>query len=383
MKRIICIICVISLCVPFLLVPSSADDMNYLDYITEITVSEEYNIVTCKFPASPFSMTIYPEFNADQPLQFRNVGQVITDFYTTQSYNINITPSSTNYLWLGNLPDDTELNIYLDVSYFDPESASPRPERDYYMDVRSPLGRFYYYDKNHTELKDYTNYQVNVGLYDTDGINDTYMMQGFIFDNPDGEDTVLPDETQFMKPVFIFHDVSFTDPTGGDNVTAEFHITEYEVIIFIDSLLLGGEYGEVLDEINQALASQGKHINTITGAIERVPIPKPPKNYDAYLADLRDEDSFFEFFSTDPDNPFFEVMGGINTVMGHYGDGMKAVSAFLGDLLELPYIASIGAISASVGLIGTFLGVSISIFKSSSSNRRGDVRNGSAGKKKE
>ena len=123
LKKILPVVLVLALCICCIPSTASATDFSYLDYITNVRVDGDLNIVTCEFPANPFHLYIYPELDADNPVSARYKDRVIADFDPYQSYDITIVPSAGNTIYMGNLPDDTEMNLYLEVMRYDASSG--------------------------------------------------------------------------------------------------------------------------------------------------------------------------------------------------------------------------------------------------------------------
>lgn len=359
MKKFVALLVVICLLIPCFCFSASAADFNYLDYITNVTVSEEFNIVTCRFPASPFSMTIYPERSNSS--SFNNVESCSYVFDTMQQYRFMITPSSQNYIYLGNLPDDTELNVYLDIASFDYDSSSPRPERTWTMDIADADGRFYYYDANHQVLNDYTNYEVAAGWLDPEGVTDQYMLQGFIFDNPD-QDSPIVDESYFVRPRLFLFGVQFNDLMGSDTVSVEFHVTEYEIVFFIDSLILGGDYDKILDKINDHLKDQGKQIDTLTGEITRIPVPQAPSGSDI-VGDILDSEGNLTGYAQSNLHVIDSYMNGISGILADLSPSLLATTTFLNQIINLEPVRSLFVIAVCVGLLGLVLNLGASAIR--------------------
>lgn len=360
LKKILPVVLVLALCICCIPSTASATDFSYLDYITNVKVDGELNIVTCEFPANPFHLYIYPELDADNPVSARYKDRVIADFDPFQSYDITIVPSAGNTIYMGNLPDDTEMNLYLDIMRYDASAGDspPFPIPTWTMDVGAVLGRFNYYDANHQQLKEFTNYDVNTGLFDSTDWVDTYLMTGFLYDNPD-QDTPIADETQFMSPVLLLRNIRF-----DEFATVTFQLQKMEIVFHIDALVLGGQYNEILDVINKKLATQGKQIDKISGALYNTPKPIKPPGSDHIQENIDLEDGLDDLAKFHFDDSNVILYGGVKSAIGQYGNAMVAVSSLLSKFIELPGVSTLIVVAGVVGTSGLFINLAGSVFSS-------------------
>lgn len=249
---------------------ASYNTYNYLDYITNVRVDDELNIVTVSLPITEFRMDIWND-RSDEADTFFNVSKANYYFDPFTTYTIKIEPGTKDYLYVGNIPLDTEIDVYIDVSSYDynltPDIYETIPIPSWYMDVGSVDGHFYFYDLLFKRLPEVCDYDVSGGYYEwpesSDEYSRTYGLIGFL--ESDVYEFIKLKKAAYFRPAIFLDNVTFSD-----NCDVTFMVPKYELTFHINSLLVGGEYGEVLGTINDHLASQGKYIDPKTGDVKLI-----------------------------------------------------------------------------------------------------------------
>lgn len=258
----------------FGLTASASEVYNYLDFLTNVQVNEDFNIVTVRLPCFSSRFDIYGGYGGDSS-QHAFSSSFTTDFVNFKDneypYDIQISPSwdgkTANFIDLSNLPSDTEINVWISIDSRYPGSGSTTtgdpviPEWGFTWVTSG--ARFHYMDK------DFKRVGTTMGQF---GVFDPAGSDG----NPEDSSTLFlslgllsyPSNAAYFYPVFYLNDCRFEYDT-----TLTMSVTNYELVFHIDTLVAGGQHGQLLDEINDKLSEQGKYIDPETGDI----VPIPPK----------------------------------------------------------------------------------------------------------
>lgn len=250
-------------------VPQAAT-YDFLDYMTNVRVTDDRNIVTISLPCDISRFDLYPSNMDIKETTFSDyMVYNFQDYESTGiSYDLTLSPSwsnkSVNFLSLNNIPNNTEINVWLRIETYtggrNDLTTALYPYEDYEWD--SEGGRIFYYkgaDKVRT-------LSVDFGYYDTPSNTPFhyFLGLGLLYDplDPTGSDFVSVDR---MYPNFYLNGLRF----NGD-CDMKISVDSYEILLHIDSLVATGQYGKLLDCINDKLVSQGLYIDPKTGDITHI-----------------------------------------------------------------------------------------------------------------
>ena len=271
-KKFIIFAVLFSFVFPCFCVTSSAEDLSWKDYIKEVDV--EAGTVTVSLPATPSTFVVSPSGLQDQIFPYVDYMLYTFESYeeTGREYSLQISPNPADHLFLGNVPDGTEINIYLDirsVSYPDGNTVNGLPT--------IPVWNF-----------TVDRYNANLFYYDEAG--EILRVESMDFDEYywAGDD---PEELSTISTFWVIHDLN--DPLGNFDSDEYFQsahsmrttyffegmrfstteevkisISSFEILFYMDSLISSdGEYSEILEVILASLARYGKTVDLMTGDI--------------------------------------------------------------------------------------------------------------------
>lgn len=262
------LILVVSFCTPV----SYAASYNFLDYLTNVRVDQDLNIVTFSLPCYGSRFDIWRSDMDVKESCFEDILFYHFDDYdeTGVSYDLTVSPSWTNkkvnMLLLDNIPNNSEINMFLGFEFYSGSQNSSgtalTPDEDFVWSYSG--GRIFYYmgsERVKTTAIDFgylgTDYSIARPIHYFQGI-------GFL------QDPTAPGAMNFigvdrMYPHFYLNDLRFFEPCD-----LKINVLQYEVVLHIDTLVYTGEYGHLLDVINDYLVKQGLYIDPKTGDITDV-----------------------------------------------------------------------------------------------------------------
>lgn len=271
MKRWLVFGCIIAMILPCFFISVSAANYDYMDYITNIRVDGDMNIVTVELPLGQSRFDIIPYYDGlqgEKETYIRDELKYPFSIYADSgiSYDIYIQPNYGSFLKLYNIPDDTEINLWVELYSYDLETDVPgstlKPAWDFTYTQTTSL--YTYLD---TEYKALYSHGGAFGLWeDLGGFEQSYYDVTALQDNNDDDPTAI------TGAAYVYPSLRFKGCKFNSSGSVGMHISLYEITLHIDTLIAGdGKYDELLDEINDALADQGKKIDKLTGAVEDLP----------------------------------------------------------------------------------------------------------------
>lgn len=319
MKRIIIFSLLIALIVPVFCFAASAESLNYEDYITNIRIDEGKSIVTIDLPCHSNRYDVYPSLGEGESAFQQSLTYTFQPYSTGIDYDINLSPCwdgrTVNFLSLLNLPNNVEVNAWINIESRKYQSIQPViPSADYYWST-SGVRFQYYFDGQRvgTSLGSF-------GLWDNQPIegDNFYTFQfygdGVLRDpNPYPDDEKQPEyfhSANNVYPTFYLNNVRFEQATD-----LTFTIVKYQLVIHLEELLFSdGNYTKLLEIINQRLAEQGKFLDQITGVIKAVPTPIPPSGSDI-VGDILDSEGNLTGYAQGNLHVIDSYMNGISGIL--------------------------------------------------------------------
>lgn len=276
----------VALCFLPAVTPSvSAEDLSWKDYIQDVNVNA--GTITIKLPATPSTFDVYPSGRDTE--SFNGVEHLYYQFEsysdTGMTYSLQITPCSSNFLYLGNVPDDTELNVWLDIrSVINPEGDTVNglptiPAWNF--DIGRYYAHMYLFNEAHERIAfrsmEFGHYYIpgetDPDEYFDSETNGTFYASAILSDVLGNmEDTEYLDNALYFRGSYFFENMQFTAYTD-----CKISVASYELVLHMGSLLSGeGEYSDILEVILAQLAKRGETIDFISGEI--VALTKDPES---------------------------------------------------------------------------------------------------------
>ena len=367
-KKIIVSLVLLAFILPCFSFSASAEDFSWKDYIKDVDVSN--GLITISLPANPTTFDIYPSGREHE--SFNGVHQLYYQFEsyeeTGMSYSLQITPSSSNFLYLGNIPDDTELNIMLDIR------SVINPEGDTVNDLPTipawnfETARYYahmylfneaheriafrsmqfgqWYIPGQTEPDDWYNSDTVGSFYATATLSD--VLGNF-------DDTEYLDNAQYFRGSYFFENMYFSSYTD-----CKISVTNYELVLHMDTLLSDtGEYSDILELILSVLAKRGETIDLLTGDI----VPIPP-SVQGEIDDVIDYENDFVFMANqgalEAGQLFTDGLGFITSI----SPALVACSTVLDKFINIAPFRNLIVVSISLGAFAFLLNIGLSVVKS-------------------
>ena len=355
---------------------ASAEDFSWKDYIKDVDVSN--GLITISLPANPTTFDIYPSGREHE--SFNGVHQLYYQFEsyeeTGMSYSLQITPSSGNFLYLGNIPDDTELNVMLDIrSVVNPEGdtvnglptipawnfETARYYAHMYLfnEARERIAfrsmQFGdWYIPGQTEPDEWYNSDTVGSFYATAILSD--VLGNF-------EDTEYLDNALYFRGSYFFEGMEFSSYTD-----CKISVTNYELVLHMDTLLSDtGEYSDILELILSVLAKRGETIDFITGEIIRQPVSQRPEGSDVVDNVIRFDTDFSSSAAMGYDNAL-SFSTGVGEVLSTFGPALLAASSIIDQATSIPFFDAILVVSVCLGVFGLLVNLVNQIISSSRSS---------------
>lgn len=282
---------------------------NYNDYVTNVEVFEDMDIVTVQLPLSDTEWQLY---TGDGNLHGQTFGYSYFEWYAIvdDTYSLYTYPNgSHNRMSLTNIPSNT----YCAVSF--------RVKSDFAHEVNDITADIYYCDDDGNITRG-----VNANVTKGSSIDGVYVAD-FTLDPQPGEACVM-------------FRISFLGLQVYSEGTIEVELLQYRLDMRISTLYREGKLtNELLDKI-------------INGTVD----PEVPEGGDA----VGDYNDFEEEIMNDMSSNFSEADGYITTaveIIAKYGTALLAVSHLFGIFWRFPFFAELVLVAFAFGMFGTLLGV--------------------------
>ena len=388
-KKIIVSLVLLAFILPCFSFSSSAADLSWKDYISEVNMDND--TVTISLPVTPTCFDVYPSGLEMQSF----VGDYL--LYTFEAYEeigreytLQITPGCYNFLFLGNVPDDTEMNIMLDVrsvAYPEGDTVNQLPTIPVWnFEISRLNAHVQYFDSSHQRIALKT---LDFGYWDWAG------------DDPSGESTtsqfygthVLKDPLGLMEGGEYFQNAQFMRTTYfleglrfSTHEEVKISVTNFDITLHMGSLVSpDGEYSDILEVILSELAKRGQTLDFITGEIIRIPTPVKPEGSEVVDNLIRFDTDFSSSAALGYDTALqFNALA--PNVLADFGPALLAASSLIDRAASISFFDSLLVISISLGVFALLVNLVNQFFSSRSSPGRpsGDKSNrrSSSGKSK-
>lgn len=262
------LILIVSFAVPV----SHAASYDFLDYMTNVQVYDDRNIVTFSLPCTTSRFDIRPSDMDIKETAFKDYLIYHFDDYDTTgtTYDLTISPSWTssgrvNWLLLNNIPNNTEINVWLSLESYtggrNDTATAFYPLEDY--DWSSSGGRIFYY--NGSEIVKTKGIDFGFSYTTTGNPPIHYFLGTGFLQDPSSPGAMNFMSVDRMYPNFYLNDLRFNEACD-----VKIGVYKYEVVLHIDTLVYTGQHGKLLDAINDKLVAQGLYIDPLTGDITHI-----------------------------------------------------------------------------------------------------------------
>lgn len=287
---------VISLCIALifaaLVVSASAATLDYNDYITDIEVNGDLDLITVSFPTDAFHFNLYTVSNGEL-LDSSSGSSCLFDLPAGVSLQLGFGPDFD--ISLDNIPSDTQFTVVFDTSV-----------RHGYIDETniSYQGWFLY-----TSSNDRQNW-VEVNGFRSAG---ELSVQG----NLDGS-------YSSFTPFFYFYDFSASPLDGFSSVEFGLSVNSLQATFSISSLYRlqqeSGKTNTILKEVEKQLADQGKTLDDILGT---------QQDTNNKLDQIINGDNGFDSSGSDFGSQSDELSGAGDQMGSAMGDGMASLGTMV------------------------------------------------------
>lgn len=349
-KRILVIASCVALLVCSFALPASAAELDYNDYITNIQVDGDNDIVTVSFPVQN---ALYQLYDSSTNLLLSQLGSL--NFYadSNSKYRIDIVPLWPDVIDLSNIPQGAVLAL------------------DFQSDA-SGLG---FWDAVNLDVLCYLAFPYGSGTYwrSVRPVLSENFDPSFSF-NLDKSD----DNGSFFSAVdlqFSFHNIDFLD-SGAKQLEAK----SLTVTMSISSLYRlqqqTGKTNEILSEVEKQLADQGKTLDEVLGAqkdtnekldgIINDKVDSTPPSGGGAVGDLDDAEGQIRDDAQSGLDQGLDVQQSALQILQQYWSAFACVGWIFNKFADLPFFSGLLYVSFALGITGAILGLGLSISRSGS-----------------
>lgn len=347
----------------------SAADLSWKDYIKD--VDPDTGTVTISLPVTPTTFDIYP--SGLEMESFNGVEQLVYHFQsyeeTGREYSLQITPGSSNFLYLGNVPDDTEINIWLDirsVAYPEGGTHNDSPVIPVWnFDVARYNAHLQYFDASHQRIA--LKY-LEFGEYfwagdDPSGeVTSSQFYATHILQDPLGtmESGEYFQNAQFFRTTYFLEGLRF-----HSSEDVKITVTNFDIVFHMGSFIEGdGEYSEILEIILSELSKRGQTLDMVTGEIIRKPSVDKPAGSQIVDDVVRFDTDFAGSAASGYDNALTFNQLSLD-VLTDFGPSLLAASALIDKAASLSFVDGLLVVSVSLGVFGLLVNLVNQIVSSS------------------
>lgn len=354
-KRILVIASCVALLVCSFALPASAAVLDYNDYITNIQVDGDNDIVTVTIPLQ--GNTQYALYENSNLIGNIFGNEIVGQFKYGNSYNLYIMPTPFDSVLLSNIPSGTT------VSY------------DYYITENYPayntpivLFKVYYYMADGSTI--IKSYELNRSPFEW-----AFPIESTL-DIPDGA-VSFSTEVGFLN---------FSPANDKDVIyVATFGLKSYTLTMTISSLYRlqqqTGQTNVILKEVEKQLADQGKTLDEVLGAqkdtnekldsiINGTVDPSPPAGGDS-IGDLDDLEGGLRDDSQAGLDQGLAIQQSTLGIFLQYATAFAAAGDIFGVFAGIPFFSFLLYVSVALGVFGLLLnlGVDVSLAVSHAAKR--------------
>lgn len=347
MKRIFALfLCLIFLVASFVLT-ASAETLDYTDYISDIVVNGDKDLITVSFPVDSFVFNLY---SLSSDLIDSVVGSSCL-FELPANVPVQLGFGSSFDISLDNIPSDTQFTVVFDTSvqhgFIDETNISYQ-------------GWFYY-----------LNSSGGSSWVEVNGFRDsgTLTIQGNL-------------DSSFASfiPFFYFYNFSANPVDASSSVDFGITVRSFQATFSISSLYRlqeqTGQINSVLKEVEKQLVDQGKKLDDIIGGSV---VPQTPPGSDI-VGDLDAAEGQIRNEAASGLQQGEDVQQNALEVLGSYLSAFACVSWIFDRFAMIPFFSALLSLSFSLGICGAILGLGFSVVSSLNRDRNGKYEH--SGKKR-
>lgn len=337
MKRIFILLICVALLVCALAVSASAETFSYGDYVTNVKVDGDNDIVTVVIPIKSAEIILY-DYNTDKSNRALATNANFP-VYKDHSYSLNMTLYYPDSISLTDIPSGTMLTVDADVNLVHGS-----------LDISSAYedGFFYFYNANMGRVNSYVAKVNSIGYFKWN------------LELPEYESTYKSFCPGIAYRKFI--------PNEDTNLSV--NINSVTLQFSISSLLRlqqeTGRTNAILGEVQKQLESNGQKLDDIINGQVK---PLPPLGsdkfeiYEGLEGDMRDE-----------------ISGGIDEALNvqqnalqvfvQYASAFAAIVWMFNWFADIPFFSGLLYVSLALGLFASLLGIAFNY--ANSHNNKGD-----------
>ena len=331
MKRILVFISCIALLIAVLVLPASAAGIDYNDYVSDVVVDGDNDLVTVRIPASLAYMRIYDYTDKTELYEGYGGTHFVDAFIPYHEYGFQLYPFG--YPWGSDggldqslIPDGTAITVDFDMNV---NVIDELPmEASFYILYRDSNG-------------------VSVGsaevVYEYNGTKKTF-----------DTNITAPDNASLIQ---YENDIYFVPDTSEGS----FVIRDTVLTMSISSLLrqqqISGKTNKLLDEVNKQLKANGQQFDDfINGKYDPI---KPDGSevmdeYEDVEGQIRDE-------AQNGLNEGLDMQIAATEVLLQYLSAFAALSLIFNCFADIPFFSGLLYVSFALGTVGTLLGLGLFI----------------------
>lgn len=349
LKRIIVVICVLVLFVSFACLSVGAAELDYNDYVTDVQVDGDNDIVTVSFPVDGALIQLY-----DGSFNFitEGYGSLSFDAVSNFAYRIDIMPLWGNYLDLTNIPQDTSISMSLHtdssgLGFFWADSVTSQVMLAFPYDNSL---RWVFFDEVRNDNFDYT--------------------YSFNLDKSTGTGSYYPS----VRFDYVFRNV-YLD-AGQRSISVDSFTLHMSISSLYRLQQTSGKTNQILSEVEKQLADQGKTLdevlesqkdtnNKLDDIINRPVEPETPSGSDVF-DDLDDAENEIRDEAQSGLDAGLDIQNNVLDIFLQYTSAFAAAGAVFGLFSEIPFFASLLYISIAIGIFALLLNLSVEAGQSAS-----------------
>ena len=351
-KRILVIASCVALLVCSFALPASATALDYNDYITNIQVDGDNDIVTVTIPLQ--GNTQYALYENSNLIGNIFGNEIVGQFKYGNSYNLYIMPTPFDSVLLSNIPSGTTVSYdyYITENYPTYNTPIVLFKVYYYMADGSTIIKSYELDRSPFEWA----FPIESTLDIPDGAVSFSTEVGFLNFSPANDKAVI--------------------------YVATFGLKSYTLTMTISSLYRlqqqTGQTNVILKEVEKQLADQGKTLDEVLGAqkdtndkldgIINDKVDSTPPSGGGAVGDLDDAEGQIRDDAQSGLDQGLDVQQSALQILQQYWSAFACVGWIFNKFADLPFFSGLLYVSFALGISGSILGLGLSLA------RGGDAR---------
>lgn len=358
-KRILIFSLILVFVFSVLVFPVGAEILDYNDYVSDIVVDGENDIVTVTLPVSSSRIAVFNQHTGIWESNVEGVSSSTVSMNNHTEYSVRFVPDYLNQIGVDNIPDGTQILIKIGIDASNPNNTFAHPQM---ADV------LYYYLADGSVVSQVMSEGLTVSLPELATLGLSYTL------SYPAENTKAFSFSMDLQN-FKFSQYGTDYPLFSDNVT--FTVYSYSLTMSISSLYrqqqISGKTNKLLSAVEDQLEENGQKLDEIiNGSVDPTPPPESDK-----VDDLEDLEGELRDEAQAGLDEGLAMQQSALEVFAQYASAFAVVGLIFGFFADIPFFKFLLYISVSVGLFSVLLNLGFDIGRARS--RSTNAKSGKSG----